>query len=120
MRVWKVVLLVDLALLLGLGGGYLLWGRDAGRTSEAAGRTASATGPREFHAQGVVRATLPELGVVVLTHGDIPGYMPAMTMGFRMESANIADGISVGDAVRFTLRGTPPQVSVTAIEKTGQ
>ena len=120
MRLWKVVLLVDLALLLGLGGGYLLWGRDPRRASEAAGRVASASGPREFHAQGIVRATLPELAVVVLTHGDIPGYMPAMTMGFRMESPNIADGISVGDAVRFTLRGTPPQVTVTAIEKTGQ
>jgi len=120
MRVWKVILLVDLALVLGLGGGYLLWGREARRASEAAGLAASVSGPREWHAQGVVRATLPELGVLVLTHGDIPGYMPAMTMGFRMESANIADGISVGDAVRFTLRGTPPQVSVTAIEKTGR
>lgn len=119
MRLWRVVLLVDLALLLGLGGGYLLWGRDARRTSEAAGRALVVSGPREWRAQGVVRATLPELGVVVLTHEDIPGYMPAMTMGFRLESANIAGGISVGDAVRFTVRGTPPQVAVTAIEKTG-
>ena len=119
MRIWKVILLVDLALLLGLGAGYLLWGRDAGRVSGAVGLGA-ASGPREWQAQGVVRATLPELGVVVLTHGDIPGYMPAMTMGFRIESAHTADGISVGDAVRFTLRGTPPQVTLTAIEKTGQ
>jgi Cu/Ag efflux protein CusF len=120
MRLWKVVLLVDLALLLGLGGGYLLWGRDARRTSEAAGRAVSVGGPREFRGQGVVRATLPELGVLVVTHDEIPGYMAPMTMGFRLALANIADGISVGDAVRFTLRGTPPQVVMTAIEKTAR
>jgi Cu/Ag efflux protein CusF len=119
MRLWKVVLLVDLALLMGLGGGYLLWGRGARLASEAAGRTAPVSQPGEWQAAGVVRAALPELGVLVVTHGDIPGYMPPMTMGFRLASTNMADGISVGDEVRFTLRGTPPQVVVTAIEKTG-
>jgi Cu/Ag efflux protein CusF len=64
-----------------------------------------------------VRAFVPELGIVVLTHEDIPGYMPGMTMGFRMANAKIPETLSVGDAVRFSLRGAPPLVVLTAIDK---
>jgi Cu/Ag efflux protein CusF len=53
----------------------------------------------------------------VLTHGEIQGFMPAMTMGFRVASPKIQEAVSVGDAVRFTLRGVPPNVAVTTIEK---
>ena len=57
-----------------------------------------------FFFHGVVRAVLPELGIIVLTHTDIPGYMPGMTMGFRAIT-QIPVGLSVGDAVRFSVRG---------------
>ena len=43
--------------------------------------------------------------------------MPPMTMGFRVASPKIQEAVSVGDEVRFTLRGMPPNVAVTAIEK---
>jgi len=65
----------------------------------------------------VVRAILPEINVMVLTHGEMPGYMPAMTMGFRAASPKIHESVRVGDAVRFTVRGVPPNVAITAIEK---
>ncbi len=121
MAVWKVVLLLDLALALGVGGGYLWWGRQADRLARelAEARTAAA-GPREFHAEGVIRAVLPEVGVVVITHGEIAGYMPAMTMGFRATSPKIYAAVEVGDAVRFTLDGVPPNLAITAIEKLGR
>ena len=48
---------------------------------------------------------------------EIPGYMPAMTMGFRVASPKIQEAVAVGDAVRFTLRGILPNLAVTAIEK---
>jgi Cu/Ag efflux protein CusF len=119
MRAWKVVVLVDLALLLGVGVGYLWWGREAGRLGRelAAARAAAQGGEREWKVAGVVRAVLPDINVLVLTHEDIPGYMPSMTMGFRTSSPRIYEGIQIGDAVRFTLRGVPPNVTVTAIEK---
>jgi Cu/Ag efflux protein CusF len=44
--------------------------------------------------------------------------MPAMTMGFRTASPKILESVKPGDAVRFTLRGTPPNLAITAIEKT--
>jgi len=120
MRPWKVVVLIDLALALGVGGGYLWWGREAARLGRelAAARAASQSGEREWKVAGVVRAILPDINVLVMTHGDIPGYMPSMTMGFRAAAPKIYDGLKIGDAVRFTLRGVPPNLAVTAVEKT--
>jgi len=119
MRAWKAALLINLALLIGVGWGYLVWGLRAGRLEEdlAAARAAAATVEREWTAEGVVRAILPEINVMVLTHGEMPGYMPAMTMGFRAASPKIHESVRVGDAVRFTVRGVPPNVAITAIEK---
>lgn len=121
MRVWRVVVLVDLALAVGLGWGYLWWGQQtrALQRDLALARVAAASaGEREYQVTGVVRASLGDLGMLVVTHGDIPGYMPAMTMGFRTASPKIVESVKVGDAVRFTLRGTPPNLAITAIEKT--
>jgi Cu/Ag efflux protein CusF len=121
MAVWKVVLLLDLALALGVGGGYVWWGRQVDRLRrELVEARAAAAGPREFHAEGVVRAVLPEMGLVVITHEEIAGYMPAMTMGFRATSPKVYDAVEVGDAVRFTLGGVPPNLALTAIEKLGR
>ncbi|HKB26411.1 MAG TPA: copper-binding protein [Methylomirabilota bacterium] len=120
MRTWKAVVLINLALLLGLGWGYLFWGLRAARLERelAVARAAAVSGvEREWRVEGVVRAILPEIGVLVITHGEIPGYMPPMTMGFRAASPKVVESVRIGDAVRFTLRGAPPNVLVTAIEK---
>lgn len=123
MRAWKAIVLINLALLVGLGWGYATWGRRTERLAserQAARAAALGGGEREWVARGVVRAILPEINVLVLTHGDIPGYMPAMTMGFRAAAPKIHDAVRVGDEVRFTLRGTIPNLAITAIEKTSQ
>jgi Cu/Ag efflux protein CusF len=121
MRAWPAVLLLNLALCVGIGLGYVWWGQQARRLAvelETA-RTLAATagGEREYHGTGVVRAGLGDLGLLVVTHGEIPGYMPAMTMGFRTASPKILESVKPGDAVRFTLRGTPPNLAITAIER---
>jgi Cu/Ag efflux protein CusF len=120
MRAWKAVLLINLALVVGVSWGYAFWGLRAGRLERelAEARAAALSGvERQWTVDGVVRGIYPELGMLVLTHGDILGYMPAMTMGFRVASPKIQEAVSVGDAVRFTLRGVPPNVAVTTIEK---
>ena len=120
MRAWKAVLLINVALVVGVGWGYAFWGLRIGRLERqlAEAKAAAESGiERQWTVDGVVRAIFPELGVLVLTHGEIPGFMPAMTMGFRVASPKIPEAVSVGDAVRFTLRGVPPNVAVTTIEK---
>ena len=122
MRAWRVVVLVNLALCLGLGWGWIWWGQQArrlaGELEVARAAAAGGGGEREYQATGVVRAGLAEVGILVVTHGDIPGYMPSMTMGFRVASPKILESVKPGDAVRFTLRGTPPNLAITAIDKT--
>jgi Cu/Ag efflux protein CusF len=118
MAVSRVVVLLNLALAIGIGWGYLWWGRDVTRlTRDLAEARAAAAGPREYHGDGVIRAVLPDINVLVITHDEIPGYMPAMTMGFRATSPKIYETVQIGDAVRFTLRGTPPNLALVAVEK---
>jgi len=101
--------------------GYLAWGREASRLGqelEQSRRQQAVAGvERTWHARGVVRAVLPELNVVVLTHEDLVGYMGSMTMGFRVHDPKLYDGLDIGDVVRFTLKGTPPNVEITALAK---
>ena len=119
MRIWKVVVLLNLALALGVGWGYLWWGRQAVRLQRelVAARAQATAVEREWTVNGVVRAVLADLDVVVLTHEEIPGYMPPMTMGFRAVSPKIYDGVRIGDAVRFTVRVAPPNVKIVKLEK---
>lgn len=122
MRAWKAVVLLNLALAVGVGWGYAFWGLRAARLERelATARAAAAAVAgveREWTVDGVVRAVFPEISVLVITHGEIAGFMPAMTMGFRAASPKIQEAVTVGDAVRFTLRGVPPNVAVTTIEK---
>ena len=120
MRAVKAVALINAVLVLAGVGGWEMWRRTAGPGDVRADQTVAWGGPerewRDIH--GVVRAVLPDLGIIVLTHEDIPGYMPGMTMGFRIAAPTIPETLSVGDAVRFTLRGSAPLVVLTAIEKT--
>jgi Cu/Ag efflux protein CusF len=121
MRLWRVVLLVNLALGVGLLFGYLAWGREAARLGQeldlARRQQIVGGAQRTWSSRGVVRAVLPELNVVVLTHEDLAGYMGSMTMGFRVHDPKLYDGLDIGDTVRFTLTGAPPNVEITAIAK---
>ena len=120
MRAWYFVAAVNVAAAMGVGAGYLYWGRQAERTA-AELKIAKAVAPRPERewkdVAGVVRGVIPELGVVVLSHGDMPGYMRPMTMGFKAESPKIYEGFSVGDPVHFTVKGRLPRVRITAMEK---
>jgi Cu/Ag efflux protein CusF len=121
MRLWRVVLLINVALALGLMLGYLAWGREVSRLDQelqqARREQTVAGGVRSWQSRGVVRAVLPELNVVVLTHDELAGYMGSMTMGFRVHDPKLYDGLDIGDVVRFTLSGAPPNVEITAIVK---
>lgn len=121
MRLWRAVALMNLALGLGLALGYLAWGRQvAGLEAELAlarQQSREVGVERSFEARGVIRAILPEISVVVLSHDDITGFMPSMTMGFRIRDPQLLQGLAVGDTVRFTLRGVAPNMVIVGIAK---
>src|SRR5262249_40103926 len=108
-----------LAIIVTGAWGWVQWGRHVERLrGEVAEARAPAGGEGGGGGAGGGRAILPGAGAVILSHGEITGLMPPMPMGSRTPSPTITEGVSVGDAVRFTLRGAPPNVLVTAIDKT--
>ena len=125
MRLWRVVLLLNLAVAVGVLLGWLAWGQRIPRLErqlrESQQRVVLVGVEKTWVVKGVVRAVIPEIETVVLTHEEIPGYMPAgMTMGFKVADPKVLEGARVGDIVRVTLRGVPPDVRITALVTEGQ
>jgi Cu/Ag efflux protein CusF len=54
-------------------------------------------------AQGQVVALVPESSEIVLTHGEIKGFMDAMTMGYKVSSPALLKALKPGDNVQFTI-----------------
>jgi hypothetical protein len=132
MRVWHAAFLVNLALVLGVGLGYAAWGRRAealGRDVEAVHaqlerlereRQACASGGRageqQWEGRGVVRAVYPQM--VVITHEEIRGLLPARTTSFPASMPRPAAPLRIGEPIRFSLRGTvADDAAVVAIER---
>jgi len=65
--------------------------------------------------EGKVITTVPDANQVVVEHGEIKGFMDAMTMGYRVEPPSLLDGLQSGDQVRFTI--DVPRKAIIKIEK---
>ena len=124
MKLWRAVLLLNLALAVGVLLGWLAWGREVSRLEarlNQSQRVVVIGGEQTWVVKGVVRAVIPEIQVLVLTHDEIPGFMSAgMTMGFKVKDAKLLERARVGDVVRFTLTGVPPDLQITALTTEGQ
>jgi len=59
-----------------------------------------------YAASGILKATSSDRRTLTIAHDTIPGYMGAMTMSFELGAAVKADGLAVGDRVRFTFTAT--------------
>jgi Cu/Ag efflux protein CusF len=122
MRLYKAVILVNLALALGVLSGSLWWQSEVHRLRRelAAARLTSAPRPepgRSWTLKGIVRGVLAEEGLVVMTHEPVPGVMGAMTMGFRVSQPSLMRGLEAGDHVEFTLVATDTGLIVVALAK---
>ena len=53
--------------------------------------------------EGEVVAATPSSGQIVLEHGEIEGFMEAMTMGYRIDPPSLLANVKPGDKVRFTI-----------------
>jgi len=65
--------------------------------------------------EGKVVATVPNSGQLVVEHGEIKGFMDAMTMGYRVEPPSQLEGLKPGDQIRFTI--DVPKKTIVKIEK---
>ncbi|MBV9250040.1 MAG: copper-binding protein [Acetobacteraceae bacterium] len=120
MRMWQAAILVNLALVVGLGFGYGAWGRrvptldgelkasqaqaeQLRREREACFAGAHA-GEQLWEGRGIVRAVYPKL--ILITHEEISGLLPARTTGFRLADSASHSQAHAGDPVRFWVQGT--------------
>jgi Cu/Ag efflux protein CusF len=77
---------------------------------------ASAPEPSQtFVGEGKVIAVVPSSNQIVLEHGEIKGFMDAMTMGYRVDPPSLLEGVKAGDQIRFSIGAQ--QKAIIKIEK---
>src|SRR5436309_9854730 len=82
----------------------------------ACSRTAPA---REYQLHGQILDVKPETSEVLVKHGDIPGFMPAMTMPYKVEDPRVLAGKQPGDLITATLVVGETEAHLSKIDKTG-
>jgi Cu/Ag efflux protein CusF len=122
MRLYKVVLLVNLAMGVGFLLGSLWWGQEVSRLRREVTAMRQGTVTRQalegsWSADGIVRVIAPEINRIFIDHRDIPGLMEAMSMAFEPEDPKMLNGLAPGDQVRFTLQKKGERLMLVAIQK---
>jgi Cu/Ag efflux protein CusF len=59
--------------------------------------------PTSVTGEGTVIAVVPTNQQLVVEHGEIKGFMGAMTMGYKVAPPSLLDKLKAGDMVRFTI-----------------
>jgi len=78
------------------------------------------TGPtKQYQLQGQILDVKPDTKEVLVRHGDIPGFMPAMTMPYKVEDATLLAGKQPGDLITATLVVGETEAHLSKIDTTG-
>jgi protein SCO1/2 len=83
------------------------------------GCSASAPAARQFELEGQILDIRRPTREVLIKHGDIKGFMPGMTMPFKVKDARLLDGKATGDLVRASLVVTEGDAWIATLVKTG-
>jgi protein SCO1/2 len=75
--------------------------------------------PKEYELSGQVLAVDQARQEATIKHGDIPGFMPAMTMTYRVREAKLLEGRVPGDLVKATLVVEGAEPHLRTLVKTG-
>jgi len=81
---------------------------------------AQAAVPQSAEGTGVVRAIDARNNRITIAHEPIPALgWPSMTMAFELHSANLLEGVAVGNRVNFTLvnHNGQPMVSALSVQR---
>ncbi len=92
----------------------------AGRSLWAATPATSVTNLQVYQVKGVIKE-LPASGTnVLIRHEEIPGYMAAMTMEFRVAHTNELQGLAPGDKVEFKMMVTEDEGWIDGLIRIGK
>ena len=76
--------------------------------------------PRQYELQGQILAIRAEQNEVLIKHGDIKGFMPGMTMPFKVRDASLLEGRAPGDLVTASLMVAETEAWISSLVKTGE
>lgn len=72
--------------------------------------------PQTAEGEGVVKALDVKAGTVTIAHGPIAALKwPSMTMKFKVESAGLLNGVTVGRKIHFVLKNVGGKPVITQI-----
>jgi protein SCO1/2 len=74
---------------------------------------------KEYQLKGQILDVKPETKEVLVKHEDIPGFMPAMTMPYKVEDGTLLAGKEPGDLITATLVVGETEAHLSKIDKTG-
>jgi mono/diheme cytochrome c family protein/Cu/Ag efflux protein CusF len=74
--------------------------------------------PPSVTGEGRVIAVVPAMEQLVVEHGEMKGFMEAMTMGYKVHPPSLLDKLKAGDMVRFTI--DTQQKAIVTLEKLHQ
>ena len=74
---------------------------------------------RQYELQGQILGIDPSRNEVLIKHGTIAGFMPAMTMPFTVKDAGLLSGKEAGDLVTATLVVTDLNAHLSTLTRTG-
>lgn len=89
----------------------------ADTTNAANDAPAASTNVQTFLVRGVVKKVEAADRRVSIQHEEIPNFMPAMTMPFRVKDAAELDGVQPGDAIWFRLWVTADESWIDRVKK---
>ena len=75
--------------------------------------------PKRYEVRGQIVSVDAARGQVVVDHEDIPGFMPAMVMPYKVQDASLLDGKQPGDMVTATLVVEEVNAYLTTLTTTG-
>jgi protein SCO1/2 len=74
---------------------------------------------KQYEVNGQILAIKPETQEVLIKHSDIVGFMPGMTMPFKVKDAAVLEGKQAGDLVKATLVVSDLDAHISAMTRTG-
>lgn len=75
--------------------------------------------PPTYQLTGQVLAVRAETGELLVRHGDIPGFMPAMTMPYVVKDRALLNDRAAGELITATLVVEPKLAHLSSITRTG-
>ncbi len=84
-----------------------------------AGACSRAPEARQYEVRGQILGVDAERREVLVDHEDIPGFMPAMTMPYKVSDAALLEGKQPGDLITATLVVEEVDAYLSSVTKTG-